>query len=88
MKTINFHERRACRKRQNNDVIRRMREGDPLKSFGSLSSWYPPRPVIEKDKDALSKLYKIESKTQGKSAKITIVQDNSSENNITYLKSS
>jgi hypothetical protein len=45
------------RKKHNMDLIRRMRDGDPLKSFDSRASWFPPRPVIEKDEKAVAKLY-------------------------------
>jgi len=44
-------------KAHNRDLIRRMRNGDSLTSFDSTSSWYPPRPVIEKDEKALAELY-------------------------------
>jgi hypothetical protein len=37
----------TLRTRHNLDLIRRMRDG----------SWYPPRPVIEKDSSAVLKLY-------------------------------
>ena len=45
------------RKQHNYDLIRRMRNGDALYSFDSQASWYPPRPVIEKDKDEMARLY-------------------------------
>ncbi len=45
------------RKKHNQQLIRRMKEGDPLKSFDSFSSWFPPRPIIEKDSDAVKRLY-------------------------------
>lgn len=47
----------TLRTKHNLDLIRRMREGDSLKSFDSRASWFPPRPVIEKDSQALSQLY-------------------------------
>ncbi len=45
------------RKKRNQDLIKRMREGDSLKTMDSFSSWYPPRPIIKKDPQAVSKLY-------------------------------
>ena len=34
-----------------------MRQGESLNRFDAQESWFPPRPVIEKDEKALSKLY-------------------------------
>ena len=46
------------RKKHNGDLIKRMNDGDSLKSFDSMSSWFPPRPVIKKDVKVMAKLYK------------------------------
>ena len=48
---------RNLRTLHNIELIRRMRDGDPLKSFDSRASWFPPRPVIAKDSAAISNLY-------------------------------
>ena len=45
------------RKRHNSNIIERMLKGRSLQSFDSMSSWFPPRPVIKKDNKAVSKLY-------------------------------
>jgi hypothetical protein len=37
-----------------------MRAGENLASFNSQASWYPPRPNIEKDQQALERLYGAE----------------------------
>jgi hypothetical protein len=50
------------RKERNSDVIRRMKNGDQLSSFNSYSSWFPPRPIIEKDAKAVKELYGKEPK--------------------------
>lgn len=47
----------GLRKDRNSDVIRRMKNGDQLSSFNSYSSWFPPRPIIEKDSAAVKDLY-------------------------------
>merc|ERR1712176_732278 len=47
----------GLRKERNSDVIRRMKNGDQLSSFNSYSSWFPPRPIIEKDSSAVKDLY-------------------------------
>ncbi len=57
MAKTSFARERNLRKERNTDVIRRMRNGDQLSSFNSYSSWFPPRPVVEKDTDAVKKLY-------------------------------
>ena len=57
MGVIDLHKFDDMRKQHNSDIIKRLRNGEPLKSFDSQSSWFPPRPVIGKDKRLLSKLY-------------------------------
>lgn len=57
MKKIDLESRKKSRKEHNSDLIRRMRDNEPLKSFDSQASWFPPRPIIEKDKDAVTRLY-------------------------------
>ena len=52
----------TLREERNADVIRRMKGGDQLSSFNSYSSWFPPRPIIEKDKKAVKSLYGSEPK--------------------------
>jgi hypothetical protein len=42
---------------RNRELIRRMNAGENLNSFSSASSWFPPRPIIEKDPKALAQLY-------------------------------
>lgn len=48
---------RDLRRQHNQELIRRMRNGESLTSFDSKASWYPPRPIIEKDKEAIERLY-------------------------------
>lgn len=57
MKRIDFSESEELRKKRNVELIRRMRDGEALKSFDSQASWFPPRPVIEKDSSAIDELY-------------------------------
>ena len=45
------------RKQHNSDLIRRMRNGESLNAIDSKASWFPPRPVIEKDRSEMARLY-------------------------------
>ena len=45
------------RKTHNEDLIKRYRNGDSLCAVDGKSTWFPPRPIIEKDADAIKKLY-------------------------------
>lgn len=45
------------RKKHNEQLIRRMKSGEPLWSYDSKASWFPPRPIIEKDPEAIKRLY-------------------------------
>lgn len=45
------------RDERNAELLRRMRNGESMTSFSSASSWFPPRPVIEKDAKEVARLY-------------------------------
>jgi hypothetical protein len=45
------------RREHNQDLLRRMRSGESLRTVDSRASWFPPRPIIQKDQEAISKLY-------------------------------
>ena len=55
------------RNKRNQDLIRRMNEGEVLCSFDSKDSWFPPRPIIKKDKKALKRLYEKTGKNSEES---------------------
>ncbi len=55
----------------NAELIRRMMKGESLTSFDSQSSWYPPRPVIEKDQQEISRLYETAAPTPGSQKVVT-----------------
>ena len=45
------------RRKRNKDIVERMKKGDSLSSFTNMGSHFPPRPIIDKDKEAIKKLY-------------------------------
>ncbi|HYX35681.1 MAG TPA: hypothetical protein VE954_21505 [Oligoflexus sp.] len=57
MKKVTEIKSRNLRKERNADILRRMRGGEQLASFNSYASWFPPRPIIQKDIHALQELY-------------------------------
>ena len=59
MKKIAIEPLIFMRKKANNDLIKRMREGLPLNRYHAQDSWFPPRPVIQKDFTSISKLYSL-----------------------------
>jgi hypothetical protein len=58
MNVMNEFERKAS----NDDLIRRMRAGEKLSSFNAHSSWFPPRPLIQKDSESIKRLFEPEEK--------------------------
>jgi hypothetical protein len=50
-------DKKDIRRTHNDQLIKRMRDGESLWSYDSKASWFPPRPKIEKDPVAISKLY-------------------------------
>ncbi len=78
MKKVTELRSRNLRQDRNSELVRRMRNGDTLTSFNSQSSWFPPRPVIEKDPNAIHQLYgrhTVSSKRE--SSHLDLVADNS-----------
>lgn len=57
------------RKSENDDLIRRMRMGESLVRVDVLDTWFPPRPTIKKDKDAIRRLYGVDDEQQDRLAK-------------------
>lgn len=45
------------RKQHNSELIRRMRNGEPLNAVDSKASWFPPRPIIQKDPREIARVY-------------------------------
>jgi len=43
------------RKKENADIVRRMKQGDPLQRISSSATWFPPRQPIKKDKRFVEK---------------------------------
>ncbi len=64
------HSRSQVDKRRdhNQDLLRRMRSGESLRSVDSRSSWFPPRPMIQKDQEAISRLYNLTAKESSRGA--------------------
>ena len=54
---VDLKKIKKIRKKHNVDILKRMKDGESLRSFDSNSSWFPPRPLIAKDHKAIAKLY-------------------------------
>ncbi|MBM4252488.1 MAG: hypothetical protein FJ146_10995 [Deltaproteobacteria bacterium] len=63
------------RKQHNSDLIRRMRNGEPLNTIDSKSSWYPPRPVIKKDESEMARVYGTSVTEKAQELTLSAVQD-------------
>lgn len=75
MKKITFSQVRKLRAERNKDLIDRMNAGESLSSFSNANSWFPARPNVEKDQEAMAKLYNLTgrktkpAKTEAKAGK-------------------
>jgi len=47
-------------KKANKDIIERMRRGDSLVAMPAEATWFPPRPLIQKNKNDVERLYGIQ----------------------------
>ncbi len=45
------------RKKHNREIVQRMKSGETLHRYNAQSSWFPPRPIIKKDEEAIKSLY-------------------------------
>ena len=52
------------RKEMNANILKRLKAGDALQEPANLT-WFPPRPVIQKNKDAVKALYGDDAKIIG-----------------------
>ena len=66
MKKVDAEKIKKLRSDHNKDILKRLEEGASLKSYDSESSWFPPRPLIEKDEQAMARLYNEEQGSQKK----------------------
>lgn len=57
MSELKSKSQRELRLMRNADILRRMRNGDPLNAVDSKASWFPPRPIIKKDLVEMARLY-------------------------------
>ena len=45
------------RKKHNKELINKLKSGESLVKFDSYASWFPPRPNITKDSQAMKRVY-------------------------------
>lgn len=45
------------RQKHNKNIVERMKRGEDLVEFDEMESWFPPRPMVKKDKKLMAKLY-------------------------------
>jgi len=56
---------RRKRKEFNEDIVKRLKAGEPLQEKASIT-YFPPRPIIQKDTELVKKLYGDDAKIVGK----------------------
>lgn len=64
MKKITYIQIQQMRSKRNKDLINRMNSGETLSNYSNTNSWFPNRPIIEKDGEAIDKLYKENEKSK------------------------
>ncbi|MDD9952458.1 MAG: hypothetical protein OXT67_12930 [Zetaproteobacteria bacterium] len=52
-----LEKKQSVRDKHNQDIIRRMKDGDPLRTVDNMSSWFPPRPTIPKNYKEIKRIY-------------------------------
>ena len=75
------------RKRHNEDLLKRMKAGESLTNYDAIDSWFPSRPLIKKDRDAMARLYNNPSLGESKKLESTKSSKSANSKKITKSKS-
>lgn len=59
---MNYEDDAEKRKKENKYLIEKMMRGESFNTVSTASTWFPPRPIIEKDKEAMGRLYNLKNK--------------------------
>jgi len=70
---LNKEKEEKKRKDLNENILRRLKAGEALQE-PSFLTWYPPRPIIQKDKDAIKNLYG-DAKVVGEASHLKTISD-------------
>jgi hypothetical protein len=62
------------RKDFNEDILKRLKAGEPLQDPSTLT-WFPPRPIIQKDPNAIKNLYGNDAKIVGTKSHLKSVDE-------------
>lgn len=54
MKIVEIFEARKCR---NKEILKKFFAGESLCLIPAAATWFPPRPIIKKDKKEIERLY-------------------------------
>ncbi len=76
MKLSQFERQEEIRKKHNKEIITRMIKGEDLHAYAPEDSWYPERPIIEKDQKIINNLKKDKNKKDdhAKTSKVLVLQ--------------
>jgi hypothetical protein len=69
----NLCDIKNLRSRHNDSVLAKLKKGENLSQHSSMSSWFPPRPIVKKNIGDLNKVYngKIILKTKSNILSLT-----------------
>ncbi len=73
---MNSKDEAEKRKKANKSILERFMRGETLATIPQEATWYPPRPVITKDKESIKKIYGVDIKEK----KLSIVDGGKDEN--------
>jgi hypothetical protein len=62
------------RKEINDNILQRLKAGAPLQDPSNLT-WFPPRPIIQKDKDVIKNLYGDDAKIVGDTSHLKVIEE-------------
>ncbi len=52
---------KKLRSKHNSEILKKMQEGEDLTRYSTEASWFPVRPIIKKDGDAIRKLFTLKN---------------------------
>lgn len=72
---MNSKDEAEKRRKANKSILERFMRGETLATVPPDATWYPPRPIIAKDKEAIKKIYGMDLKEKEKKVKLSIVSE-------------
>ena len=70
------------RDKRNKDIVSRLKRGESTRTVPPEATWWPPRPIIKKDPEAIKRLYNSDPIDSPKQPTLKLVDDEEDESQV------